>query len=149
MIADNESGDMAILKIELPAGKRLAPIPLATTGVSTGEEVCVLGFPGVLSQKSTLTFTKGVVSNVPDPHDEEGFIATDCKVNPGNSGGPLCNFSGSIAGIVTRKSAINSREDSYGLVIPDRPREEVPRGETSRRWPEIGRRRPPRDKPQG
>ena len=28
LIADNESGDMAILKIELPAGKKLAPIPL-------------------------------------------------------------------------------------------------------------------------
>lgn len=118
LIADNESGDMAILKVELPAGKTLAPIPLATTGVSTGEEVFALGFPGVLSGRNNLTFTKGVVSTIPDPHDEEGFIATDCKVNPGNSGGPLCNYSGSIAGIVTRKSAINSKEDSYGLVIP-------------------------------
>ena len=118
LIADNEAGDMALLKIELPAGRNLVPQPLASTGVSTGEDVCALGFPGVMSQNITLTFTKGVVSTVPGADDEDGYIATDCKVNPGNSGGPLCNFSGSIAGIVSAKSHISSREDSYGLVIP-------------------------------
>ena len=118
LVADNEPGDMALLKIDLPTGKKLAPIPLASAGVSTGEEVCALGFPGVMGQNSTLTFTKGVVSTVPDAHNEEELIGTDCKVNPGNSGGPLCNLAGCIAGIVTAKSHINSKEDSYGLVIP-------------------------------
>jgi S1-C subfamily serine protease/thioredoxin-related protein len=118
LIADSETDDMALLKIDLPAGEKLVPMPLAETSVAIGEDVCALGFPSVMSQNSTLTFTKGVVSTVPDPRDEDGFIATDCRVNPGNSGGPLCNFSGNIAGMVTAKSHISSREDSYGLVIP-------------------------------
>ena len=62
--------------------------------------------------------TKGSSAPFPTADDEAGFIVTDCKVNPGNSGGPLCSFSGSIAGMVTAKSHISSREDSYGLVIP-------------------------------
>jgi hypothetical protein len=118
VIADDETGDMALLKIDLPAGRHLAPIPLARTGVKIGEDVCALGFPGMMRQSSTLTLTKGVVSTVPALDDEYGFIATDCKVNPGNSGGPLCRFSGSVAGMVTRKSGITTLEDSYGLVIP-------------------------------
>jgi hypothetical protein len=119
VIADNEASDMALLKIELPADKTLAPIPLAATTLKIGDDVCAMGFPGVLSQNITLTLTKGVVSTLPDPADEETYIATDCKVNPGNSGGPLlCGSSGGIAGMVTAKSHINEREDSYGLVIP-------------------------------
>jgi hypothetical protein len=139
LIADNEGGDMALLKLELPAGRILAPIPLAATGVKIGEDVCALGFPGVMSQNITLTLTKGIVSTLPGPDNSEGFIATDCKVNPGNSGGPLCNFSGGIAGMVTRKSHISSKEDSYGLVIPvDRLRKFL-----TENLPPDGRKLPP------
>jgi S1-C subfamily serine protease len=119
LIADNGTGDMALLKIDLPAGRKLTPIPLAETGLKIGEDVCAMGFPGILGQNITLTLTKGVVSTLPDRNVEEAYVATDCKVNPGNSGGPLlCGSSGGIAGMVTAKSHINSREDSYGLVIP-------------------------------
>jgi len=119
LIADNETGDMAILKIDLPAVKKLTPIPLMASDVKIGEDVCALGFPGILSRNITLTLTKGIVSTLPgNPEDNDGFIATDCKVNPGNSGGPLCSFFGGIAGMVTAKSHNTSSEDSYGLVIP-------------------------------
>jgi len=83
-----------------------------------GEDVCALGWPGLMSQNITLTLTKGVVSTLPAADDSEGFIVTDCTVNPGNSGGPLCSFCGGVAGMVTRKSQITSRESSYGLAIP-------------------------------
>ena len=118
LIADNEAGDMAILKIELPAGRKLVPIPLMANELKIGEDVCALGWPGVMSQNITLTLTKGVVSTLPAPDDNEAFIVTDCTVNPGNSGGPLCSFRGGVAGMVTRKSQITSHESSYGMAIP-------------------------------
>ena len=118
LIADNEAGDMAILKIELPAAKKLMPIPLTANELKIGEDVCALGWPGVMSRNITLTLTKGVVSTLPAPDDNDAFIVTDCTVNPGNSGGPLCSFFGGVAGMVTRKSQITSRESSYGLAIP-------------------------------
>jgi S1-C subfamily serine protease len=78
LIADDEAGDMALLKIELPAARKLVPIPLSETGVKIGEDVCALGFPGVMSESITLTLTKGVVSTLPAPDDDDGYIATDC-----------------------------------------------------------------------
>ena len=83
---------MAILKVDLPAGKKLVPLPLMANELKIGEDVCALGWPGVMSQNLTLTLTKGVVSTLPDTDDNESFIVTDCTVNPGNSGGPLCSF---------------------------------------------------------
>jgi S1-C subfamily serine protease len=118
MVADNSAGDMAILKVDLPAGKRLMPIQLMANKLRTGEDVTVLGWPGMMSQNLTLTLTKGVVSTVPDTDDNESFIVTDCTVNPGNSGGPMCSFAGGVAGMVTRKSSITSNQSSYGMAIP-------------------------------
>lgn len=118
LIADNESGDMTILKLDLPAGRKLVPIPLLANELKIGERVCALGWPGLMSHNITLTFTQGVVSTLPPPDDEEAFIVTDCTVNPGNSGGPLCSVRGAVAGMVTRKSQITSHESSYGMAIP-------------------------------
>ena len=118
LVADNEDGDMAILKIDLPAEKKLRPIPLVAKAIKTGQSVCALGFPEIGSSSTTPTVTQGIASSIPDADDDSGFIVTDCRVNPGNSGGPLCSFNGSIAGMVTAKSNISVRTDSYGLVIP-------------------------------
>ena len=117
LIADNEPGDMAILKIELPAGKQLA-IPLMANESKIGEDVSALGWPGMMSHNATLTLTKGVVSTLPDADDSEGFIVTDSIINQGSSGGPLCSFSGGVAGMVTRRPHIASSDCSYGCAIP-------------------------------
>jgi len=118
LIADNESGDMAILKVDLPAGRKLVPLPLMARELKIGEDVCAFGWPGMMSQNLTLTLTKGVVSTLPDADNDESFIVTDCTINPGNSGGPLCSLAGGVAGMVTRKSRITSHESSYGMAIP-------------------------------
>ncbi len=118
LIADNERGDMALLQVAVPAEHNLVAIPLMATDIKTGEDVCALGFPEIGSQSTTPTVTKGIVSTVPDAQAEDAYIVTDCRVNPGNSGGPMCNFYACIAGMVTKKSRISTREDSYGMVIP-------------------------------
>ena len=118
LVADNSAGDMAILKVDLPAAKKLVPLPLMANELKIGEDVTVMGWPGMMRQNLSLTLTKGVVSTVPDTDDNESFIVTDCTVNPGNSGGPMCSFAGGVAGMVTRKSSITSNQSSYGMAIP-------------------------------
>jgi serine protease Do len=50
------------------------------------------------------TVTKGTVSAVGRLHDEPGeWVQPDAAVNPGNSGGPLLNLRGEVAGINTLK----------------------------------------------
>jgi S1-C subfamily serine protease len=117
LVADNPDGDMAVLKIDMPAGKSLTPIPFAAIDVTKGDEVCALGWPGMLSDNLSSTLTNGLISTV---HDKEGYLVTNCKIEHGNSGGPLCSVSGCcIAGMVTAKTVTSEGlSESYGLAIP-------------------------------
>ncbi len=85
--------DLAVIEI-----KTLKNLPVTyfapSTEVNIGEEVYALGnpfgrFPG--------TFTKGIVSNLPNL----GLIQHDASINPGNSGGPLLNRFGNAIGVNT------------------------------------------------
>jgi S1-C subfamily serine protease len=117
LIADNPDGDMAVLKVDLPPEKNLTPIPFAAKDVDIGDEVCAFGWPGMLSENLSATLTNGLIST---KQDKEGFLVTNCKIEHGNSGGPLCSVSGCcIAGMVTAKTATTDELiESYGLAIP-------------------------------
>ena len=43
LVADNEAGDMAPLKIDLPEGKELRPVPLVAKAIKAGQGVCAWG----------------------------------------------------------------------------------------------------------
>ena len=43
LVADNSAGDMAILKVDLPAGKKLVPLPLMANELKIGEDVTCHG----------------------------------------------------------------------------------------------------------
>ena len=64
-----------------------------------------------------LKLTTGVISGLPDASTEDMFLL-DIRVNPGNSGGPLCNSAGSVVGMVTARTLAGSDVDSYGMAIP-------------------------------
>ncbi len=59
LVVDDAEGDMAVLKVDLPADKKLKPIPFAAKDVKIGDEVCVFGWPGMLSDNSWSTLTNG------------------------------------------------------------------------------------------
>lgn len=136
LVAGDEASDMALLKVEFPAGRKLVPIPLAATGVKMGEGVCVMGWPGrVMSANDELTQTQGAVSSFLG-HGDDRMIVTDCKVDHGNSGGPLC----SVGGIVGMVSQMTNDDNRYGLAIPvDRLRTFL-----LENLPPDGRKLPPR-----
>jgi thioredoxin-related protein len=117
LVADNADGDMAIIKIDLPQGKKLKPIPFAAKDVKIGDEVCAFGWPGLLSENSWSTLTNGLVSGI---DDREGFLITNCKIEHGNSGGPLCSVSGCcVVGMNSRKTGTGGDlSESYGMAIP-------------------------------
>ena len=118
LIATSESRDMALLKIELPAGRKLAPVPLMAQELKIGEDVCALGWSGEMSRSLHATLSKGVVSTLPADDDNGVFIVTDCTINAGNGGGPVCGYHGGVGGMVTRNSQITSPERNYGMAIP-------------------------------
>ncbi len=100
--------DAAVIEIyadedgnELDEGLDLPTLPIGNSDeVRTGDDVTVLGFPGI-SQSGAVTVTKGVVSTF-IPSEEYGprsEIDTDTRIAPGNSGGAAINNNAEIIGI--------------------------------------------------
>jgi serine protease Do len=99
--------DIAVLKID---AKDLPVVRLGDPkGLEVGDPVLAIGAPYGLEQ----TATSGIVSAKGRSLPGDAvvpFIQTDAAVNPGNSGGPLFDGSGSVVGI---NSQIYSRSGGF------------------------------------
>jgi S1-C subfamily serine protease len=100
--------DVAILKIEetnLPSLRLASSI----SSLRLGEQVFILGYPGVvlnhefLSRKSRLesSVTVGRISGFKIDVNDRRVIQTDAAITWGNSGGPAFNLEGDVIGVAT------------------------------------------------
>jgi S1-C subfamily serine protease len=117
VITMDVDGDMALLKVDIPEGIELKPLPISTARVRRGAAVGAFGYPGGGAVGTGLKITTGVVSSLP-ADTPEGMVLLDCTVNPGNSGGPLCDSYGNVIGMVTAKSLSSYDTESYGMALP-------------------------------
>jgi S1-C subfamily serine protease len=104
VIARDELNDMALLRSEFRSGSIAA---VRDSLLRTGEPVTVAGFPLAGYLASDLIVTTGIVSALGGLGDDTRFLQISAPVQPGNSGGPLFDQSGNVAGIVT--SGANAR----------------------------------------
>jgi len=143
VVGADERTDVALLRIQPPAGLQVPPLG-DSDALQVGEWVVAIGNPFGLSH----TVTAGIVSakgrtgrDVPlDPAGYYNFIQTDASINPGNSGGPLFNMRGEIVGINT---AINAAAQGIGFAIPiNMVKQILPQlranGRVTRSWLGIG-----------
>ena len=102
-------GDVGILRA---SGVRLAPLEWAGR-LGVGETVTFAGYP--LGIGTSATITRGIVSRL-FTAGGVSWIQTDAAVNPGNSGGPLFDECGRVAGVASwRISESQSGRDADGL----------------------------------
>lgn len=113
LIAQDNQRDIALLKVEVPGASRLVPLCLAGRPAQRGEQVLALGHP----LGGALKITQGIISEAPESGNEN-LLVTDAKVNPGSSGGPLCDYAGNVVGMVSRKTNAGTWTESYGKAIP-------------------------------
>jgi serine protease Do len=119
--------DIAVLKIDSPAGeKKLPHVTLADSdSIELGQTVIAIGNALGLFSNSV---SKGIISGLArsisaslggaaDAHMEQlrGVIQTDVAINQGNSGGPLINLEGKVVGINT---AVIFGAQNIGFAIP-------------------------------
>ena len=117
VIAIDEAKDIALLKVAFPEGtKRPKPLSISDRKPGRGASVAVFGYPLGFSVGEGLKLTTGVISSLPD--QSESNYVLDVRVNPGNSGGPLCDTTGAVVGLIRAKSRNSASVDSYGLAIP-------------------------------
>ncbi|TXF90166.1 trypsin-like serine protease [Neolewinella aurantiaca] len=112
--------DLAVLRIEAPAGA-LEPIPVGTSqDIRVGQAVYAIGNPFGLDQ----TLTTGVVSALDREINSQanvpirGVIQSDAAINPGNSGGPLLDSRGMLIGVNTAIYSPSGASAGIGFSIP-------------------------------
>ncbi|MGD9504703.1 MAG: S1C family serine protease [Syntrophobacteraceae bacterium] len=120
LVGTDPDSDVAVVKIEAPAGE-LTVIPMGeSANLKVGQKVLAIGNPFGLGQ----TLTTGVISSLgrtlrtPEGALIENMIQTDASINPGNSGGPLIDSSGKLIGVNTAIFSPNGGNIGIGFAIP-------------------------------
>jgi Do/DeqQ family serine protease len=118
MLADTRT-DLAILKIDLPAGEKLPVMAIADRGdIEVGDLVLAIGDPFGVGQ----TVTNGIVSaknRTANPDGDAGaYIQTDAAINPGNSGGALVSMDGDLIGVNSFIYSQSGQSSGIGFAIP-------------------------------
>ncbi len=88
--------DLALLKVETP----ISGIEIYPDEAQTGQDVFAIGFPQPGIQGLEVKVTKGIISSSKGLNDDDTRFQIDAAVQPGNSGGPLCDTSGRLVGVV-------------------------------------------------
>jgi S1-C subfamily serine protease len=105
LVKRSQTDDLALLKVD---GYRTPYLKPPDFGIpADGEPVYAIGNPVSLRN----SVASGTVSGV-----EGGFIKTDAKIYPGNSGGPLVTSEGRVIGVATFKK-ITHKFEGLGFAI--------------------------------
>jgi S1-C subfamily serine protease len=117
VVGTDPATDVALLKVNAPAGS-LHPLSLGDSAkVEVGEPVVAIGNPFGLDR----TVTAGIVSAIqrqiqaPNGFSISHVIQTDAAINPGNSGGPLIDSEGRVIGINSQIQTGGSGDGNVGI----------------------------------
>ncbi|HVX76645.1 MAG TPA: serine protease [Bradyrhizobium sp.] len=100
LVSSDETNDLALLQAPSPL-KAVASI--RSRPVRSGDSVVAIGYPfhGLLT--SDFTVTTGIVSSLSGIMNDTRYLQISAAVQPGNSGGPLLDTAGQLAGVVAAK----------------------------------------------
>ena len=100
VISRDSQKDLAIIKLNA-TGIDFPSVTLGDAGkLKVGQEIIVVGYS--LGLEGETTISKGIVSAFRNVEGVD-YIQTDAAVNPGNSGGPMLDQTGSVVGVFTFK----------------------------------------------
>jgi S1-C subfamily serine protease len=92
------TNDVAILKC---VGGSFTPLPIAPSREArAGTSVFTIGFPNIQVQGFDPKLTSGEISSQTGFQDDPRQWQISVPIQPGNSGGPLCDQNGNLLGIV-------------------------------------------------
>lgn len=117
--------DIAVLTIDIDEAEEIVEVG-KSEDLKLGDTIFTVGSPMGITYKGTVT--KGIVSgkermigvSVNNSGTNDYYmnvIQIDAAVNPGNSGGPLCDVSGKVVGIISLK-IVQDEVEGMGFAIP-------------------------------
>ena len=83
-------------------------LKIRSNEILKGEDLIVIGYPFGDELSSDSKVTKGIVSSLKGFGNTEQLIQIDAAIQPGNSGGPVIDYSGNLIGV-----AVGSADYEY------------------------------------
>ena len=125
IVGGDKFADIAVLTIEDSDDYKIVEIG-STEDLKLGDTIFTVGTPMGVSYKGTVT--KGILSGKDRMVDVSVTTSTgsdyymkvlqmDAAVNPGNSGGPLCDVGGNVIGVISLK-IVEDTVEGMGFAIP-------------------------------
>ncbi len=101
VVETDQVNDLALLKVE---GAGFHSLRLSHRAqADLGESVFTIGFPNIEMQGLAPKYTDGKISSLAGMLDDPTEYQISVPVQPGNSGGPLCDTHGEVVGIVVAR----------------------------------------------
>jgi putative serine protease PepD len=120
LVGSDESTDVAVVKVSVPASK-LHALPLGSSaGLKPGQGVVAIGSPFGLPGSITAGIVSAVHRTITSPNGARitGAIQTDAALNRGNSGGPLLDSAGKVIGVNAQIESNTGAGAGVGFAIP-------------------------------
>lgn len=105
IIGSDKSNDLALLKISgnVPASFNSIPYGFKSKIADVGEDIYVLGYPLTATMGEEVKLTNGIISAKTGFDGDVSQYQISAPIQPGNSGGPLIDYSGNVIGVVCAK----------------------------------------------
>ena len=100
LVADDSDNDLAVIKV---AAAPKAVASFRAPVLRQAEAVMAYGFPLTGALASDGNVTSGNVTALAGWRDDPRYFQISAPVQPGNSGGPLLDMSGNVAGVIVAK----------------------------------------------
>ena len=114
VVAVDEANDLAAVRI---ASQRIPALTLATNQLELGSTITVLGYPLASVLGTDLKATTGIVSSLSGIRGERRNMQISAAVQPGNSGGPVLDDRGAVAGVVVAKLSSKFTAENVNFAI--------------------------------
>ena len=103
IVARDPANDLALLASEFRVGQGEIAAFRTGTPIRAGDAIAVYGFPLAGTLSSTGNVVSGNVTALAGLGDDVRYFQISAPIQPGNSGGPLLDYSGLVVGIVNSK----------------------------------------------
>ena len=113
LIAKDGQNDLALLQVNYTPDKFFK---LSETNPSLLQEIIAAGYPFGNQISNSIKVTRGIVSAMAGLGDNLSQMQIDAALQPGNSGGPIIDDSGSVVGVAVAKLDAEYTLENFGTL---------------------------------